>query len=217
MADLQEELLHVLTSFTGTVVAQSILRLSISMAGVEMNNLSGNGPQRLTDCIEQGIKTFIHDPQKREACAYKVRQAIRSSAPPSGPRVEADQVAIADESDILRARTIGHALIKGLGFSSTDQTKIVTVISELARNIFAYAGNGTITLTRLNGGIPGVEVVAHDSGPGIEDLETIMAGQYHSTSGLGIGLAGSKRLMDEFSIQTAPGRGTTVTARKFLH
>jgi len=217
MADLQKELLQVLNSFTGTVVSQSILQLSIRMAGVDISNLSDDGSQRLADCIRNGINTFIQEPGKRDACLFKVREVLRSSGPhyPSSG-LQGDQVAIADESDILRARTIGHALIRDLGFSSTDQTKIVTVISELARNIFKYAGRGTISVTKLRGNRRGIQIVAHDSGPGIQEIDKIMAGQYHSTSGLGIGLSGSKRLMDEFFIETQPGKGTRITARKFL-
>ncbi len=216
MPDIQQELLQVLNSFTGAVVSQSILQLSIRMAGVDVHNLSAEDSQRLADCIRHGIDTFIKKQQDRDACLFKIKQVIRSSAPQPMSGFAADRVAVVEESDILRARTIGHTLIRALGFSNTDQTKIVTVISELARNIFRYAGRGTITVTKLNGDRRGVEIVAHDSGPGIEDVDKIMAGQYHSTSGLGIGLRGSKKLMDEFSIQTRPGKGTTITARKFL-
>ncbi len=217
MADIQKELLEVLNSFTGMVVSQSILQLSIRMAGVDIRNLSDDGSERLADCIRNGVNTFIHEPRKRDACLLKVRQVIRSSVPHYASGSQVNEVAIADESDILRARTIGHTLIRELGFSSTDQTKIVTVISELARNIFKYAGAGTIKVTKLAGDRRGVEIVAQDSGPGIEELDKIMAGQYHSTSGLGVGLSGSKKLMDEFSIETQPGKGTTITARKFLN
>ncbi len=218
MADLQEELLQVLTSFTGAVVSHSILQLSIRMGGIDVRSLSQEDSLRLGDCIEQGVNTFIRDPEKREVCLYKIRQVIRSSARHFHPSREtgAEEVSIVDESDILRARTIGHAVVKALAFSNTDQTKIVTVISELARNIFTYAGNGTIRVTKLAGNKRGVEIVARDSGPGIKDVEKVMTGHYRSTSGLGIGLSGSKRLMDDFSIRTEPGKGTTVTARKYL-
>ncbi|RPI26947.1 MAG: hypothetical protein EHM61_10175 [Acidobacteria bacterium] len=186
------------------------------MAGVDIHNLSSDGSERLADCIRHGIDTFIKEPRKREACLLKVRRVIGSSARHYPSEFESEEVSIEQESDILHARTVGHRLLKSLGFGLTDEVKIATVISELARNIFRYAGRGTVTLTKLKGMRRGIEIVAEDSGPGIQDLDKIMAGQYHSTSGLGIGLCGSKKLMDEFSVETERGKGTTVTARKFL-
>ena len=206
MADIEAELLQVLKSFTGAVVSQSILQLSIRMAAVDIHNLNADSSQRLADCIRQGIDTFIVEPQKRDSCVSKVWQILQSSARHYPTASRPDEVTIVEESDILRARSIGHGLIRALGFSATEQTKIVTVISELARNIFKYAGTGTITITKVTGNRRGVEIVAHDSGPGIEGVEKIMAGQYRSTSGLGIGLSGSRKLMDEFSIRTARKR-----------
>ena len=216
MANIQQELLQVLNSFTGSVVSQSILQLSVRMADVDLENLSLEGSERLADCIRHGIDTFVREPRKRDACLFRVRQVIRSSGSGFRSSLETDRVVISEESDILHARTIGQSLIRTLGFSTTDQTKIVTVISELARNIFKYAGSGTITVTKLTGTKRGVEIVAHDTGPGIADVEEVMTGHYHSTSGLGIGLSGSRKLMDEFTIETHPGKGTTVTARKYL-
>jgi len=103
-----------------------------------------------------------------------------------------------------------------VGFSATDATLIATAISELARNIVLYATRGEIALTAVeNGGRPGVIVVARDKGPGIPDLRRATAGGYSTSGGLGLGLAGVRRLMDEFEIVSEVGTGTTVTARKW--
>ena len=125
-------------------------------------------------------------------------------------------VPIKVDSDIVTARQQGRALASLVGFSATDATLVATAISELARNIVLYATRGEIALTAVeNGGRPGVIVVARDKGPGIPDLRRATAGGYSTSGGLGLGLAGVRRLMDEFEIVSEVGTGTTVTARKW--
>ena len=103
-----------------------------------------------------------------------------------------------------------------LGFSSTDLTLVATAISEIARNIVLYAGEGEIRLRLLwDGWRDGLEVVAHDEGPGIADIDRAMQDHYSTGPGMGLGLPGSRRLMDEFEIVSEPGAGTTVTMRKW--
>ena len=105
------------------------------------------------------------------------------------------------------------------GFGAMDQSRITTAVSELARNVVRYADSkGKVTITELSGekGQRGIEVVVSDSGPGIADLERAMRQGFSSGQGLGLGLGGTKRLMDEMDIQTAEGVGTTVTVRKWL-
>ena len=96
-----------------------------------------------------------------------------------------------------------------MGYSSTGQTRLATAVSELARNIVQYAGEGEIHF--LPTAAPGIEVVAKDHGPGIPNLEQILNGTYKSRHGMGLGLRGVKRLGDRFEVQTAAGRGTTVS------
>jgi serine/threonine-protein kinase RsbT len=100
--------------------------------------------------------------------------------------------------------------------SETLRTKIVTAVSELARNQFAYArGTGQITLRPLTLPRAGIEIDAKDEGPGIANLDEIMAGRYKSPRGMGVGLRGTKALMDEFTIMASVGAGTHVVARKY--
>ena len=100
---------------------------------------------------------------------------------------------------------------------STDQTLLATAISEIARNITTYAKRGEvfIELVRDSNGRRGVKVIARDQGPGIADLERALTDGYTTGGGLGLGLPGARRLVDEFDIQTAPGQGTTVTLVKW--
>ncbi|UQA58502.1 anti-sigma regulatory factor [Polyangium aurulentum] len=139
--------------------------------------------------------------------------SARGGAGPLSIRPEAT-INIARDEDVISARDAGRTLCRTLGFSETDQTKVATAISELARNILHYAIRGTITVSRIAGATPGVEVVAADDGPGISDVDSILAPGYRSPRGTGFGLRGTRRLVDYFDIVTHPGRGTRVTVRK---
>jgi serine/threonine-protein kinase RsbT len=117
---------------------------------------------------------------------------------------------------VVEARRRGLDMALALGFVLPEATKIAVVISELGRNIENYAGMGYITLTSQAGPGAYFEVVAHDTGPGIADINKAMRRGYSSARGMGVGLPGSKQLMDDFEIQSTLGLGTTVKARKWL-
>ena len=126
------------------------------------------------------------------------------------------RVRILTDDDIVTARQEGRRLSTELGFSSTDLTLIATAISEVARNIRLYAGEGEVALNLVReGGRRGIEVVALDEGPGIADLERAMEDGFSSGGSFGLGLPGARRLMDDFRIRSAPGAGVTVTMTKW--
>jgi serine/threonine-protein kinase RsbT len=126
------------------------------------------------------------------------------------------RVAIRSDADVVAARQEARAMGAGLGFSSTDLTLLATAISEIARNITTYAGEGEVALRVLNhGGRKGIEVVATDEGPGIEDVELAMQDGFSTGAGLGLGLPGTRRLVDEFELSTQPGSGTRVRIVKW--
>jgi serine/threonine-protein kinase RsbT len=126
------------------------------------------------------------------------------------------EVVIKTESDIVVARRAVREAATALGFGITDTTRIVTAASELARNVFKYAGEGVMRLRPLdNGGRAGIEATFVDHGPGIPDVAKAMEEGYSTSGGFGMGLPGAKRLMDEMEIQSALGKGTTVTIRKW--
>ena len=125
-------------------------------------------------------------------------------------------VVIRTEADIVSARQTGRGLAAAIGFNPTDQALIATAISELARNILKYAGNGEVHFSHKSvRGRDGIEVVAADQGPGIASLDDAMLDGFTTSGGLGLGLPGAKRLMDEFHVQT-DSSGTTITALKFI-
>jgi serine/threonine-protein kinase RsbT len=128
-----------------------------------------------------------------------------------------ERIAIESDADVVTARQRARALAVGLDMPSTDQTLLATAISEVARNITAYAVRGEVLLelVRDGRGRRGIRVVARDEGPGIADLERALTDGYTTGGGLGLGLPGARRLVDDFDIETAPGEGTTVTLVKW--
>jgi serine/threonine-protein kinase RsbT len=125
------------------------------------------------------------------------------------------RVPIRQGSDIITARQQGRALAALLGFSSTDQTLIATAISELARNILLYAQSGEIILRSVQNGKRGITIIARDDGPGIADINLALQSGYSTSNSLGLGLPGTKRIMDEFIIVSQVGKGTTITMKKW--
>jgi serine/threonine-protein kinase RsbT len=125
--------------------------------------------------------------------------------------------AIEREPDIVTARQQGRTLALRIGFSPTEATLVATAISELARNIILYAGRGEIVFRPLDqGGRRGILIIVGDNGPGIPDVRRAMAGGFSTSGGLGLGLCGVKRLVDDFDIVSKVGRGTVVTVKKWL-
>jgi serine/threonine-protein kinase RsbT len=126
------------------------------------------------------------------------------------------KVAIISERDIVVARQKGRAMAANLGFSLGDSTLIATAISELARNIISYAGEGMVAMNVIyDSRREGLLIVASDEGPGISDIPRALRDGFSTSGSLGIGLPGVRRLMDEFAIESQPGRGTTITVKKW--
>lgn len=125
-------------------------------------------------------------------------------------------VPISTDADIVVARQKGRELASQLGFTLTDSTLIATAISELARNIVRYAKHGEILIKNSHvSDKVCIVVVARDKGPGIANIAQAMQDGFSTSGGLGLGLPGVKRLMDEFHIDSDPNSGTTVTIRKW--
>lgn len=120
------------------------------------------------------------------------------------------------DTDIVLACQKGRTLAAQLGLSGNDQVSVVIAVSEIARNILRYAKHGKIILKSIEQNQKqGIEVVAEDKGPGIADIDLVLQDGYSTGGGLGLGLSGAKRLMDEFEISTQVGEGTTITMRKW--
>jgi signal transduction histidine kinase/CheY-like chemotaxis protein len=125
-------------------------------------------------------------------------------------------VVIAREHDVVLARQRARQIAGALGFDVTDQTRIATAVSEIARNAYAYAGGGRASFSIEGRLAPQVlSVAVADKGPGIARLQEVLAGDYHSETGMGLGIIGARRLMDHFTVDSGPA-GTTVTLKKLL-
>ncbi len=125
-------------------------------------------------------------------------------------------IEIASEEGIIVARQKVRELAVNMGFSAVDQTRIATAVSELARNIYQFAGKGMVTIFSLHGERKGIQIVCEDHGPGIADIDLAMTDGYSTVKSLGLGLPGARRLMDEFQIESEPGKGTRVTVTEWL-
>jgi serine/threonine-protein kinase RsbT len=127
-----------------------------------------------------------------------------------------ERIAVDSDQDVVRVRQLVRTVAVAVKLSLVDQTKLVTAASELARNTLVYGGGGVVKIARVdNGRRQGIQIVFADEGPGIVDLDLALTDGYTTGGGLGLGLSGARRLVDEFSIDTAVGRGTTITVTKW--
>jgi serine/threonine-protein kinase RsbT len=130
--------------------------------------------------------------------------------------VNAETISVADSGDIVAVRQAVRRQAVTIKLSLVDQTKIVTAASELARNMVLYGGGGKVTLELLEDGVRrGLRVQFTDSGPGIPDIDLAMRDGFTTGRGMGLGLGGAKRLVNEFKIESAPGKGTSVTITRW--
>lgn len=132
---------------------------------------------------------------------------------PPGAR---ETVPITGDQDVVRVRQLVRTLAVAVKLSLVDQTKLVTAASELARNTLIYGGGGTAEVSTVDSGRRrGIRIVFADRGPGIADLDLALTDGYTTGDGLGLGLSGARRLVDEFDIQTVVGKGTCITVTKW--
>lgn len=129
---------------------------------------------------------------------------------------ESQRLPVTTDQDVVRVRQLVRSVSVAVKLSLVDQTKIVTAASELARNTLVYGGGGEVEVTRVhNERRAGIRIVFADQGPGIADLNLALTDGYTTGGGLGLGLSGARRLVDEFDIDTGPGKGTTITIVKW--
>lgn len=125
--------------------------------------------------------------------------------------VSTENVPVMSEPDVVRVRRRVREVAANLGFSLVDQTKVVTAASELARNTLIHGGGGSLEITTLNGPRVGLQLMFEDHGQGIPDIALALRDGFTTGSGLGLGLGGAKRLVNQFDIDSQVGKGTKVT------
>jgi serine/threonine-protein kinase RsbT len=129
--------------------------------------------------------------------------------------VSSENVPVRSEPDVVAVRRKVREVAAQLGLGLVDQTTIITAASELARNTIIYGGGGSMQIEALNGPRVGLRLTFEDQGPGIPDLELALRDGFTTGSGLGLGLGGSKRLVNEFVIASRPGEGTKITITRW--
>ncbi len=145
--------------------------------------------------------------------------AAQARPPEAGGAADAaTRVVLATEEDLLKVRHAVRAATLAVGFGIVDQTRVVTAASELARNAYIHGGGGALTIEypRRHGG-KGLRLTFRDDGPGIPDIDAALVDGFTTGTGLGHGLGGARRLMDDFEVRTAPGAGTTVIATRWVN
>jgi serine/threonine-protein kinase RsbT len=215
MDDATGSVLEALSRYFPSEIARAIHASTLRRARLEAPLAEGGLPVFVM-ALEQSLPMYIVDPARRGECIGAVRRLLPASAAGSESDLVTTTVRVRSAREVLHASDTARQTARRIGFSALDQTKIATAVSELARNILLYVGDGEVRVSVLTSPRRGVEIVASDTGKGIADVSVVMDEDYRSRTGMGKGLKGTKRLMDHLEIATLPGAGTTVTARKFL-
>ena len=211
-------LLHALRPFVSTITARTLVESAMRRQRLNRDLLEQHGiTPALREAVERGLSMYLGDARQRNLCRRALADLVEMGPNAKGAAAPGpERIPVRTERDVVLARSKARTMAAALGFNSTEQVKIVTAVSELSRNIFAYAGEGEILLRTPRNGLRGIEIVAKDHGPGISNLEEIFSGWFKSKSGMGLGLKGCKLLMTHFDVQSAPGQGTCVTMSKIL-
>jgi serine/threonine-protein kinase RsbT len=192
-------------------VRRSVIDCGARQAKLDPDLVREADLHRLLVEVKRGVKLFVRDPAQLDRCITELNQLDQSTVPPREMVVD-----VRGEEDVLRARSAGREICIEQAVSDVILTKIVTAISELGRNIVRYAGTGEISVRSIVSPQRAIEIVARDRGPGITNLQEILAGKYRSKHGMGAGLRGTKALMDDFDVKTSTGQGTVITVRKYI-
>lgn len=216
MDDATGSVLEALCRYFPSEIARAIHASTLRRARLDAGPLPEDGLPDFVSALEQSLPMYIVDPARRGECIGAVRRLMPAHLNDEPLEPVPATVRIRSAREVLQASDTARQTARRIGFSALDQTKIATAVSELARNILLYVGDGEVQVTVLTAPRRGIEIVAVDTGKGIADVSLVMDADYQSRTGMGKGLKGTKRLMDNLEIVTRPGAGTTVTARKFL-
>jgi serine/threonine-protein kinase RsbT len=214
MKTVESEIGAILTGAISAITQRSIFNRLGGLAALPTAQLTAQDRQSIMRELENSIRLFARTNSAELVAACSRALAAGGSAPVAESGSFSKQLAIELEKDIATARLEAWSEAVRIGLSKFASVKVATAVSELARNIVFYAGRGTVELRSIKDERGAtLEIVAVDQGPGIEParLEEIWSGTYKSQRGMGKGLAAVKKLVDEFQLDTGPGRGTTVT------
>jgi serine/threonine-protein kinase RsbT len=207
MKPVHSQLLDIMTDYLSAINARSLVRRALEKCG----NAHGNVTAANLPEVINGLRAVSHLFVGREHHAEMFTRLEALAAQREGNAVaRRELIAVQTEGDIVVARSRARELCEAIGANASATHKVATVVSELARNIVSYTRGGSIELLPQPSG-RAIVVRAKDSGPGIRNLDEILSGKYRSSTGLGLGIAGSKRLSTSFDIRTG-NEGTTIEA-----
>ena len=213
MADATGALLGVLQQFFSTAIARTLLTVARRRAQCPEGPVQGAGLVALVQALQDSIPSYLADPARQASCAAALQAVVReqNEAGAGLPQL----VPVRSDADVRVVTDTVRSHAVELGMSVLDQTKLMTAAAELARNILQYARSGELRFRVLEGR-RGLGIEAADQGPGIADVTKVMSPGYRSKTGMGVGLQGTKRLVDTFEIRSAAGQGTVVSIRKYV-
>jgi serine/threonine-protein kinase RsbT len=194
----QDRVLTVLGRHLSATNAQNVLSRALRDSRSTAALLTPDDIQRIQPALERGLRLFL----PLGTVANVLVELSRAFAPSEPPRAQTLQVIT--EADVSVARLAARSMCEVMGARRVVVQKVATVVSELARNMFMYAGGGQVELVPGPGPGPRLIIKATDQGPGIPHLDDVMGGKYKSKTGLGAGIVGTKRLVDRFEIATGP-------------
>lgn len=205
---LYQQLIAVLTRYMSGVNAHGVVGRAVRHSLLDQENLSPRDLEAMMPTLDRGIRLFVEPTRQSQLLAEIAALGGRKAT-------VANSVSIRTEQDISQARVMARTMCETARARSFVAQKVATVVSELARNIVSYTPGGAIELMMSNDGQARIVVRATDSGAGIANLDEVLSGKYRSSTGLGRGLLGVKRLADKFNIKTGKS-GTHVEAEVLL-
>ena len=205
VGETQGRVVAVLGKHLSAINAQNVLARALRETRVTGATMTVDDVRRLQPALERGLRLFL----PLGTVADVLLELSRAFAPAEPPRTQ--DIQIRTEDDISEARLAARTICETIGARRIVVQKVATIVSELARNVFMYAGGGRIELVPTVRPRPRLLIRATDQGPGIPNLDEILGGRYKSKTGLGSGILGTKRLVDRFDIQTSPA-GTRIEA-----
>ncbi len=207
--DLQE-VASLLERYLSPLNARAMLHRALRERNLSAEQFRRTDMRAINPLLRRGIGLFLNGPAQAK-CLRELNELCDRSSPPSEPY----RATIKAERDISTVRSEARSLCEQAGAAGFTVQKVTTIVSELARNIISYAGEGMMEIALLDGSRRRVFIEAMDSGPGIPHLSVVLSGQYRSKTGLGRGILGTKRLADHFNIVTGTA-GTRVTVEVLL-
>lgn len=205
-----KQVFETLCGYVSPLIAKSMLQGTLQRVGIKDATVTDEDLPRVVAQVGRSARLFVDASKLDDLDAVLSRLVGKNGSVPDVRRL-----IVRTEQDIVRARSSARQLCEELGARDFRVQKVATIVSELARNILSYAKSGEIELTPMAGSPAKVRITAIDNGPGIANLDEILNGRYRSRTGLGKGLLGSRRLADQFHVETSAS-GTKVEAEVLL-